>query len=313
LGNALKQQGKLEESIAAYHQALTLPDLSGNISTTHTLVHNNLGLLYQQQGKLKEAIQEYEAALKIDPKFEYAQSNLQEAQRLLALKEQPAQLIALNETKYLPNDPLTLIKRSIVKIKIDFPGNAKGASYGTGYVIKRQGNTVWIITNRHVVIDQDTAQTGENLEIEPYYGETLPNIPRERCAATIVQISDSDNPDLALLKTTQLPNDIQPLTLEANPPSPNSPVTIIGHPGQNDWLEHQATFMSIKPSSGNLLIDVNLGRGASGSPILDPNRKVIGIMVRTVNESNTTDEAIGIGHSINLVLQQITQWGIQIP
>jgi S1-C subfamily serine protease len=88
---------------------------------------------------------------------------------------------------------------------------------------------------------------------------------------------------------------------------------IIGHPNNRNWSEYKATFMSIKPSSGNLLIDVTLGAGASGSPILDPNLKVIGIMVRSVNESNTTSEAIGIGHPINLVIQQIAQWGIQIP
>ena len=178
--------------------------------------------------------------------------------------------------------------------------------------IKRQGNKVWIITNRHVVIDTDTQQEGTNLEIELYYGEKLPNIPRARSTAKIIQTTNNDNPDLALLETTALPNDIQPLTLRSSSPNPGA-VTIIGHPNQGDWSEYKASFMSIKPSTGNLLIDVTLGKGASGSPILDSNLEVIGIMVRSVNESSTTSEAIGIGHPINLVIQQISQWGIKIP
>ena len=283
-------------------------------TSSHTLAHNGLGLVYEQQGKLNEAIQEYEAAIKIDPKYETAQNNLKEAQRLLALQQKPAQLIALNETKYLAkDDPLTPIKRSIVKIKIVFPGNAKGASYGTGYVIKRQGNKVWIITNRHVVIDTDTQQEGTNLEIEPYYGEKLPNIPRARSTAKIIKTTNNDNPDLALLETTALPDDIQPLTLRFSSPDPGLAVTIIGHPNQGDWSEYKTTFMYIHPDTRNLLIAVNLGKGASGIPILDSNLEVIGIMVRSVNESNTNPGAIGIGHPINLVIQQISQWGIKIP
>ena len=104
-----------------------------------------------------------------------------------------------------------------------------------------------------------------------------------------------------------------PLTIRPNQCDPNTAVMIIGHPNNRNWSEYKATFMNIQPSTGYLLIDVTLGKGASGSPILDPNRKVIGIMVRTANASNKNSEAIGIGHPINLVIQQISQWGIQIP
>ena len=54
LGNALKDQGKLEEAIASYQQALRLkPD--------YAEAYNNLGNALKDQGKLEEAIASYRA------------------------------------------------------------------------------------------------------------------------------------------------------------------------------------------------------------------------------------------------------------
>jgi superkiller protein 3 len=84
----------LDESIAAYHQALKLPDdTSGTPTTAHTLVHNNLGQLYQSQGKLNLAQQEFEVALKIDPKFKFAINNLE-----AVLKQQKQSVTLGSET-----------------------------------------------------------------------------------------------------------------------------------------------------------------------------------------------------------------------
>jgi len=264
LGNVLRAQKKLTEAEEMYRRALDLPDTTGTPTTTHTLAHNNLGRLLQEQGKLEAAIAEFEKATKIDPKFEFTRNNLQEAWRLLSLQQQPEQIIALNTTKYLPQeDPLTRIKRSIVKISVVFTGNAKGTAYGTGYVIKRRGTTVWIITNRHVVVDRDTEQRGDNLEnnleVEPYYGENLPNLPRDRAVAKISQITEpQENLDLALLEVTGLPDDISPLTFHQGEIAPNTPISIIGHPESKDWSKYEAITIGIQSSSGNLLIDVSL-------------------------------------------------------
>ena len=141
----------------------------------------------------------------------------------------------------------------------------------------------------------------------------MPNIPRDRSTAKILKVSEGEKLDLALLETTGLPDDIQPLTIRPNQCDPGTSVTIIGHPNNRNWSEYKTIFMNIQPSTGYLLIDVTLGAGASGSPILDSNLEVIGIMARTVNASNKNSEAIGIGHPINLVIQQISQWGIKIP
>jgi len=315
LGNVLRDQKKLTEAEEMYRRALDLPDTTGTPTTAHTAAHNNLGLLLQEQGKLEAAIAEFEKATKIDPKFEFASNNLQEARRLLSLQQQPEQIIALNTTKYLPQeDPLTRIKRSIVKISVVFTGNAKGTAYGTGYVVKRRGTTVWIITNRHVVVDGDTEQRGDNLEVEPYYGENLPNLPRDRVVAKIIHITQpQENLDLALLEVTGLPDDISPLTFHQGEINPQTPISIIGHPESKDWSKYEAITIGIQSSSGNLLIDVSLAVGGSGSPVFDQEMRVIGLMFKTINESQIDSSGIGFAYPIDRVLQKLAQWQVVVP
>ncbi|MDB9508262.1 tetratricopeptide repeat protein, partial [Microcystis aeruginosa CS-338/01] len=316
LGNVLYDQKKLKEAEEMYRRALDLPDDTTGIPTTaHISAHNNLGRLLQEQGKLEAAIAEFEKATKIDPKFEFASNNLQEARRLLSLQQQPEQIIALNNTKYLPQeDPLTRIKRSIVKISVVFTGNAKGTAYGTGYVVKRRGTTVWIITNRHVVVDRDTEQKGDNLEVEPYYGENLPNLPRDRVVAKIIHITQpQENLDLALLEVTGLPDDISPLTFHQGEINPETPISIIGHPESKDWSKYEAITIGIQSSSGNLLIDVSLAVGGSGSPVFDQEMRVIGLMFKTINESQIDSSGIGFAYPIDRVLQKLAQWQVVVP
>ena len=60
LGNALKEQGKLEEAVEAYKKALAVkPD--------YAEAYSNMGVTLQQQGKLEEAIEAYNKALAIQP------------------------------------------------------------------------------------------------------------------------------------------------------------------------------------------------------------------------------------------------------
>ncbi|WP_430015045.1 tetratricopeptide repeat protein [Microcystis protocystis FBCC-A270] len=320
LGNVLSDQKKLTEAEEMYRRALDLPDdTSATPTTVHTIAHNNLGRLLQEQGKLEAAIAEFEKATKIDPKFEFASNNLQEARRLLSLQQQPDQIIALNNTEYLrQEDPLTRIKRSIVKISVVFTGNAKGTAYGTGYVVKRRGTTVWIITNRHVVVDRDTEQRADNLEnnleVEPYYGENLPNLPRDRVVAKISQITEpQENLDLALLEVTGLPDDISPLTFHQGEINPQTPISIIGHPESKDWSKYEAITIGIQSSSGNLLIDVSLAVGGSGSPVFDQEMRVIGLMFKTINESQIDSSGIGFAYPIDRVLQKLAQWQVVVP
>ncbi len=69
LGVALARQGKIEEAVAHYVEALRIqPDF--------VEAHNNLGIALAGQGKIEEAIAHYVEALRIQPDFVGAHTNL---------------------------------------------------------------------------------------------------------------------------------------------------------------------------------------------------------------------------------------------
>lgn len=101
LANALMQDGKIEDSIGHYEQALQLkPD--------YAKAHDNLGVALAQSGKLKEAIPHLQQAVAIDPDLADTHDNLgnalmqtgrlQEAiiQYELALRIRPDWFVAYN-------------------------------------------------------------------------------------------------------------------------------------------------------------------------------------------------------------------------
>jgi predicted O-linked N-acetylglucosamine transferase (SPINDLY family) len=69
LGNALCDQGRADEAVACYEQAVALkPD--------YAEAHNNLGNALTEQGRLEEAIAHYEQALAVKADYPAALSNL---------------------------------------------------------------------------------------------------------------------------------------------------------------------------------------------------------------------------------------------
>ena len=69
LGKALTRQGKLDEAIARYSEAL-------RIDPNYAQAHSNLSIALATQGKLDEAIAHYFEALRINPNYAQAHSNL---------------------------------------------------------------------------------------------------------------------------------------------------------------------------------------------------------------------------------------------
>ncbi len=73
-GISFAQQGRLDEAVANFRQALQIhPDHAG--------AHNNLGIVLAQCGQLDEAVKHYEEALRIRPDFFEAYNNLGNALR----------------------------------------------------------------------------------------------------------------------------------------------------------------------------------------------------------------------------------------
>ena len=69
LGVVLKRQGRIDEAVAHYREAL-------EIRPTYTPAHNNLGNALARQGRLDEAVSEYGEALRIRPDYVDAYYNL---------------------------------------------------------------------------------------------------------------------------------------------------------------------------------------------------------------------------------------------
>ena len=69
LGNALLEQGRLEESIQAYQQAI-------HIQPGHSNAYSTLGIILKEQGRLEESIQACQQAIHIQPDHAEAHKNL---------------------------------------------------------------------------------------------------------------------------------------------------------------------------------------------------------------------------------------------
>ncbi len=320
MGIALRKQGKLEEAIAAYQKAIEIdPDDAD--------AYNNMGYALEKQGKLEEAIAAYQKAIEIDPDYTRAFNNLDEAKRLLAMATVPISP-NIDDRKYLPSEteePLVKKLRSTARIIATI---SEGANIGTGWVIQRQGNTVWIVTNRHVISDSRSKRLSDTIEVEFY--STLTNEKRPRYKV-IEKITDNqDHIDLAVLKVEGIPDDIEPLKFKSGWVQRNLSVTIIGHPYniKTPWSSVEGKVMNYDPNNDFIPLNALVADGNSGGPVLNREGQVIAMMVsireeddilpidnrgtQIVLENPRSTGDIGLAYRIDIVIEKIQEWGIKI-
>nr|MDJ0904252.1 trypsin-like peptidase domain-containing protein [Xenococcus sp. MO_188.B8] len=286
------------------------------------------GFALQQQGKLEEAIKQYQRSLAIDPEYTKARSNLREAERLLAIKLSPS-LPDIDDTKFLPNEtdePLVNTLRSTARIIAEV--SADGISIGAGWVVKKEANTVWIVTNRHVISDSKTDILSKKIEVE-FFSE-LPDAERPRYSATITNSTDADDYelDLAVLKVTGIPDDIQTLETRSGRVPRDANVRIIGHPYtiENPWSVSRGEVVNYNPNNPQISMSGLFAQGNSGSPVIDSNNQVIGMMVGIRSSFDAviaTDQpnldiianqpatgGVGLAYRIDIVIDKLQEWGI---
>jgi protein arginine N-methyltransferase 7 len=137
LGLALKAQGRLDEAIASYREALSIkPD--------HFEALNNLGVVFHEQGRFDEAVLSYRQALSIKPDYVEAIDNLG-----LALRAQGEINGAID------------CHRKAVSIRPDFAG----ALYNLGTALQAQCR-----------FDEAVASYRQALSIKPDYVDALNNL-----------------------------------------------------------------------------------------------------------------------------------------
>ncbi|MGE5659514.1 MAG: tetratricopeptide repeat protein [Actinomycetota bacterium] len=306
LGIALKDQGKLEEAIASYRQALALPDDLNPPASTHALSHNGIGRVLQQQENLEAAIEEYKKAIQIDPIYVSFSNNLQEAERLLTLRRNP-QVEAMDDRQYLPkNDPSFPILRPVVLIIAEFSGRERqGSEYGTGLVIQRDGNRTLIITNRHVIFDEKTGKQGQNIQVEFFSDPPSEKLRMRRNARVLGMTSADDKLDIAVLEITDpLPDDIKPLPISSNPIQRQMAVRAIGHPQRGlPWAIEPGTISSY--NSQQLQISgAAIQQGNSGGPVINSENQVLGIVVEV-------EGGLGFAYPMPVIMEKLRQLGIR--
>lgn len=318
LGLALFGQSQFPEAEDAFREAVDLDPMRGEF-------YIFLAYAYQNQDLLEEAIASYEQALRLDPMLSLAQNGLAEAQRLLALRTAPSPT-RQDDLAWLPiNEPLSPLLRSVVRVVTP---TLTGTEIGTGFVVRREGNTIWVLTNRHVVT---TVAVGLNLDSRvdsralrqagalsetvnvDFYSEPPAGRVWLRLPATIVEATGpQDDLDLALLMIDNAPDDIQPLALgDSNELPLLSDLLVVGHPRAALPWTTETSSLSNRDVQELQISRASLGPGNSGSPILNEQNQVVGILFSTLDTS-APGRAAGFGYAYrsDFIKPVLEDWGM---
>jgi Flp pilus assembly protein TadD len=296
LGVSYSKLGRKQEALAPTEEAVkvyrvlakTNPAFLGDLASSL----NNLGYFQLELGQPEIARSAYEEALKLyrpmaasnsvfQEDLQRTQNNLDELNRNEGIRTGAKKpLEATNVSYMLQGDPLTPVKRSVVRLWPTFAGKKAGIGLlGTGFVLRREGDRAWIATALHVVRDPDDYGIATKVEAELFTGPLPPGRVRPRLEVVRVQVPAGveTGEDLIVLELRGLPPDVQPLPLSLVPPQ--GPLTVVGHPTDNDpWTVGSYQLLKATPI---LLLDGRLEEGASGSPVLTPAGQVAGLVYRS--------------------------------
>ncbi|MEM9484295.1 MAG: tetratricopeptide repeat protein, partial [Cyanobacteria bacterium P01_F01_bin.116] len=316
LGILLSEQSRYGEAEEIYRTAIRLnPD--------DAVSYNNLGYSYQVQGRLEEAIELYEKSMNLDPDYARPQNNLAEAKRLLSLRENPLPNRS-NDLAWQPkNEPLQPLLRAVVRLVTP---TASGVKYGTGWVVKRDGNRIWVVTNRHVVTQESLQQDSgasfaatksgnlsDDISVD-LYSEPPPGRTWLRLSARVVESTGpSDDLDLALVVIEDAPEDIQPLEIISTTVGLDTDIRVIGH--HNDPWSLARGYVNRRPQGTVLqLAETAIGQGSSGSPVFNSENQVIGIITDieppNIGQGGDFLGGFSYGHPSTAIMTTLEAWNV---
>ncbi|SFJ02245.1 S1 family peptidase [Planctomicrobium piriforme] len=153
---------------------------------------------------------------------------------------------------------------------------------GTGFAIQKE----YVITNRHVVHDEDLGLCDQVTVLDP-----LDPTRTRQLSGKVIAVSDSS--DLALLQIPGLKS--KPLPFRKEPVKLATEVVILGYPEPrllSNGLKATTGIVSGLPDSSipevgsYLLFDATSGRGNSGGPVCDHQGRVLGVLTMLLNGDN---------------------------
>jgi WD40 repeat protein len=196
-------------------------------------------------------------------------------------------------------ETLAAIKGATVFVKV--PRGDRLAT-GSGWVMKVEGDKVYIVTNHHVIADAPRTGGEEHATATVVFHS---GTKREQSAKAEVLASQRD-PDLAVLRVTGLKD--PPAAIDfARPPelTETMPVVVFGFPltgldrGKNPPTTVTRGSVSSVRSDEIVQLDTNLNPGNSGGPIVDVKGRLVGIaFARSRAKDRDAEPIAGIGLAI---------------
>jgi len=175
------------------------------------------------------------------------------------------------------NEDVQLYKESVVVVNTD---NSKG----TGFYFSDKG---YIMTNNHVIKDEQKITVTFN-DGEIYSAEVT---------------SSDEVIDIAILKIDIEELDYPVLEFEENWEQ-NQPVYIIGNPLYSNFIANKGSVIGLTTREGvsMLAIDAPIYKGNSGSPVINYDGKVIGVIYATTTiDYEGTQKKVGLAIPIEYV------------
>jgi tetratricopeptide (TPR) repeat protein len=299
LGDLYGELGRRHEALAPAEEAVkTYRELAKSNPAYLSFLAvslSTLGIVQLAQGEPEQARASYEASLTIIRPLAAANPAFQEElQRILNnLKELNRQegirtgdrLLGASDLTYFPRtDPTATVKRAVVRLVPTFGGQKPGVLYGTGFVVKRQGDRAWIATALHVVRYPGHDGLAKTVEAELFTGPLPAGVvpPRLEVVLPPAPSLPTGGEDLIVFEVRGLPPDVQPLPLTAAEPA--GTLRVVGHPGNKLWAVEP--FAVLKANARQIVLDGALEPGASGSPVLNASGQVLGLVYQTTTYSS---------------------------
>jgi WD40 repeat protein len=196
-------------------------------------------------------------------------------------------------------ETVAAIKAATVYVKV--PRGDRLAT-GSGWIMKIDGDKLYIVTNHHVIADAPRTGGEEHATATVVFHS---GTKREQSAKAEVLASQRD-PDLAVLRVTGVKD--PPAAIDfAKPPelAETMPVVVFGFPftgldrGKNPPITVTRGSVSSIRSDEIVQLDTNLNPGNSGGPIVDVKGRLVGVAFARPRAADRDAEPIaGIGLAI---------------
>lgn len=227
--------------------------------------------------------------------------------------EESVSVLAPAPTQFLPPAVLDEVKKATVFVKVE---TATLAGSGSGFVVKADAGTAYVVTNQHVVTPPQDASLPSVFRLPrgPMFRRPFPlmrgpdqavitlvfqsGTPRERSVPATVVLSDADR-DLAVLRVANVSDLPRAIPLIRNPRLVETmPVFLFGFPfGEALATSHGNPAITVGKGSvssirlddqgevARIQIDGDLNPGNSGGPVVDGQGRLVGIAVAKVRNT----------------------------